>query len=138
MTYRAPMRSRLDEVAPHAGVERGLRLGLCGIGGRLDPPPHDWAEALARTEASYGERAAARLGRFAAVPDGETVWTRDAAGHFHRGMLRGPWRYDASAPAHAADLVHVRACGWVEDEPPPAVLATFARGGRNFQRIHAD
>lgn len=138
MSYRAPMRSRLDQVDEHAGVARGLRLGLCGVGGRLEPAPRDWSEALARTEATYGERMAARLRRFADVPDGSEVWTRDPAGGFHRGLLFGRWRYDETGLAHRADLVHVRHCPWREvDDPPAAVVRAFDRGGRNFQQIRA-
>lgn len=137
MTYRAPMRSRLGDVDEHAGVLRGLELGLCGIGGRLEVAPHDLSEALARTEATYGDRTAARLRRFTEVPDASEVWTRDPEGRFHRGALRGPWRYDESPAAHDVDLVHVRPCPWVEDEPPAEVRAAFARGGRNFQRVRA-
>ncbi len=126
--YRAPM---------HGSVDRALRIGVCGLPGVLDPPPHDLQEAVARTA---DERAAARLGRFAAVPDGAFVWTRSDHGH-HLGRLDGPWRYDAAATARAVDLVHVRPCRWLpepvpEDAVPAGTLATFARGGRNFQRTH--
>jgi hypothetical protein len=123
--YRAPMHSRLDGVDRWLAVERALRHGWCGIGDR-----------------DGDERTAARVRRFAAVPDGAEVWTRDEAGLFHRGVLTGPHRVDDSADAHAADLRHVRACVW-DDEPlaehqvPPAVAATFRRGGRNFQQIRA-
>lgn len=132
------MRSRLDDVPPYGGVLRGLQLNLCGIGGRLPRPPEDLDEALVRTEQLYGERAAARLRRWCEVPLGDVVWTRDDRGDMHRGILTGPWRYDASSAAHAVDLVHVRACSWqrvAPDEVPAAVQETFRRGGRNFQRI---
>ena len=48
-----------------------------------------------------------------------------------------------SAEAHAVDLVHVRPCMWraeplADDEIPPAVRHTFARGGRNWQRVNDD
>lgn len=136
--YRAPMRSHLDTVPDFAGVRRGLELGVCGIGGRLAEAPADLAEALARTEEAYGERAAARLRRWHDVPVGSTVWTRDKLGGLHRGELTGPWAYDASPAAFAVDLVHVRPCAWRQVAPPEvpdAVLETFDRGGRNFQRI---
>jgi hypothetical protein len=53
----------------------------------------------------------------------------------------GDWRYDEHPDALAADLVHVRECVWMnhpvsDAEVPPAVVLTFARGGRNFQQIH--
>ena len=137
-SYRAPMRSRLDAVAPGAGTGRGLARGLCGIGGRLDRSPLDLAEAVEATAQTYGERSAARLRRFADVPDGAAVWTRDPDGRYFRGTLGGPWHYDGSSAAYEADLVHVRPCRWAEVEPPAVpeqVLEAFARGGRNFQRI---
>lgn len=136
--YRAPMRSRSDIIPPYAGVERGLAHGLCGIGGRLDAVPGDLAEALALTEARYGDRAAARLRRWHDVPVGSTVWTRDEAGEFHVGTVTGSWTYDGSPEAELVDLVHVRSCTWravPDDDVPEAVVETFARGGRNFQRI---
>lgn len=138
--YRAPMRSRSDDVPEQAGVERGLSLQLCGIGGRLERAPADLAEALAETEAAYDLRTARRLLRFTQVPDGAVVWTRDGHGGYHRGELAGGWRYDESPGAADADLVHVRPCCWrpVDDDAvPEAVLATFRRGGRNFQAIHS-
>lgn len=134
------MRSRDDEVPRWAGVERGLRLSLCGIGGRLEEVPPSLAAAVVRTHDTSGERAARRLARFAAVLRGAEVWTRDTDDGFHRGVLTGDWRYDPAPEAAAADLVHVRSCDWTEvpdSEVPHAVRATFARGGRNFQRITA-
>jgi hypothetical protein len=121
--YRAPMRSRRDDVDPFAAVERALTLGLCGMGEADDEP------------------AARRLERFAAVPDGAFVWTRDVDGLTYLGRLAGELRRDASLEAVAVDLVHVRGCTWrqspVPDQHlPPAVTCTFGRGGRNFQQIH--
>lgn len=118
--YRAPLRSRRDDVDPAATLARALRLGLCGFG----------SDATER-----------RVERFAAVEDGALVWTRDADGLFWLGRLGGPVRYDDTAEAVAVDLIHVRPCTWcarpvTESTAPPAVVATFRRGGRNFQRIH--
>jgi hypothetical protein len=135
-TFRAPMRSRLLE-DDGAAVERALGLGVVGLGGRLSATPHDLADAVARTAAEHGERTAARLERFAAASDGDLVWTRDASGTYFRGVLAGPWRYDDAPAAVAVDLVHLRPCSWEPAAPPDAVLATFARGGRNWQRIRA-
>src|SRR5690606_5955108 len=100
LVFRAPMRSREDAVAEGAAIERALERGLCGIGGRIEPAPTNWDEAIARTDATFGERAARRLERFAAAPDGSFVWTRDAQAFLWLGRLAGPWRYDADA--HAA------------------------------------
>lgn len=135
------MRSRDDAVADDAAaVERALALGVCGIGGRLDSPPHSWADALAAVDERHGERMARRLERFAAVPDGAFVWTRDVDGMLRLGRLGGPWRYDADPEAARVDLVHVRECQWMPQpvdplDVPAAVAQTFARGGRNWQRI---
>lgn len=133
--YRAPMRSRLDEVDVTATLERALTLGLCGVGGRLAGRPRDLADAVRQVDAAWGERVARRLERFAAVPDDAQVWTRDPDGGFHHARLVGPWHYDEDPLAWAADLVHVRPCRWRPAEPPAAVLDAFARGGRNFQRV---
>lgn len=141
--FRAPMRSRDDSVPEGIAVERALERGLCGMGGRVEPPPTTLDDALAAVDARSDERTARRIERFAAVPEGAFVWTRDIDGLFRLGRLVGPWRYDASRDAAVRDLVHVRDCEWLRTAVPPAevpdpVRATFARGGRNWQRIHAD
>jgi len=123
--YRAPMRARDMDVPPGAGAEHGLDQGLVGIGpGR-------------------GDKAARMLHRFATLPEGVFVWTRDRAGRFHLGRVSGPLREDASTPARSVGLTHVRLTAWLdrafsEDEVPDAVARTFARGGRNLQRTHDD
>lgn len=140
--FRAPMRSRDPGVADGAAVDRALTFGICGMGGRLEPPPESLTEALVGMDAAYGERAASRLERFAEAAEGFFVWTRDAQGFLWLGRAGGGWRYDAAAEAIAVDLVHVRSCDWLadpvpDDRAPAPVLATFARGGRNWQRIRA-
>jgi hypothetical protein len=129
LVHRAPLRSRRDDIDPAATLERALTLGLCGFGDAVD------AADIPRWEA--------RIERFAAVPEGSFVWTRDGDGLFRLGRIDGPYRHDTSAAARAVDLVHVRDCTWaptqfIERDTPPAVVATFERGGRNFQRIHDD
>src|SRR5688500_10904903 len=117
------MRARDLDVPPGAGAEYGLARGAVGIGpGR-------------------GHRAARLLHKFATVPDGIFVWTRDRGGEYHLGRLAGELREDTSAEARAVGITHVRAAEWLgrpfrESEVPPAVRRTFARGGRNFQRTH--
>lgn len=120
--YRAPLRSRRDDVDPQAMIDRAQSLGLCGFGSDSDP-----------------ERLARRVERFVRVPDGSFVWTRDADGWFWLGRIDGPYSYDADG--ESLDLVHVRPCRWraapvAESQTPAAVVATFHRGGRNFQQIH--
>jgi hypothetical protein len=145
LVYRAPMRSRRPEVPDGAGVERALAAGVCGFGGELPPSstPRSVEAAAEALERAGGERAARRLLRFAAVPDGAFAWTRDVDGAYMLGRLDGPYRYDASPPARAADLVHVRPCRWLPApvdvaRVPAAVVAAVGRGGLNFQRIRAD
>lgn len=112
------MRSRRGDTY---AVERALSRGVCGMGEAED------------------ERAERRLERFVAVPDGSFVWTRDRAGNTYVGRITGPWRRDEDGAE--VDLVNVRDTDWitVPVDPalvPAAVAQTFARGGRNFQRIH--
>ncbi|VXC22593.1 conserved hypothetical protein [Aeromicrobium sp. 9AM] len=119
--YRAPMRSRRDDVDAGAAVVRALAIGVCGIGEADDV------------------RAERRLERFASAPVGSFVWTRDATGAVHVGRLTGELRYNAAGAD--VDLVNVRDTDWVTRPVdaalvPPAVAQTFARGGRNFQQIH--
>ncbi|MCV7154321.1 GAF domain-containing protein [Mycolicibacterium pyrenivorans] len=120
--YRAPMRSRRDDIDPQGALDRAQALGLCGFGGHDDPV-----------------RLARRIERFAEVADGSFVWTRDVDGLYWLGRLDGAYFYDADG--ESVDLVHVRPCEWrtapmAESAAPTAVVATFGRGGRNFQRIH--
>jgi hypothetical protein len=120
--YRAPMRARDRGVRPGAGAEYGLDRGVVGLG-----PGH-------------GDKAARMLHRFATLPDGVFVWTRDRAGRFHLGRLAGEMR-EADSEACALGITHVRPAEWLarsfgETEVPDAVSRTFARGGRNLQRTH--
>jgi hypothetical protein len=116
MIFRAPMRARDRDLPPGRGARYGLEHGLVGIGGATDR----------------------QVQRFADVPEGSFVWTRDEDGMYWLGRITGPCRTHAENPA---GLRHVRSATWAErpfgpDEAPPGVVATFARGGRNFQRTH--
>jgi hypothetical protein len=116
--FRAPMRAREQDVPAGVGAEHGLAHMLVAIG--------DTHEA--------------RIRRFAAAPDGAFVWTRDTDGTYWVGRITGPIR---PAERNAAGLTHARPVDWLdrpfgEDDVPPGVAATFARGGRNFQRTHGD
>ncbi|MEV7395750.1 GAF domain-containing protein [Aeromicrobium sp. NPDC092404] len=115
------MRSRRDDLPVAAAVERALAIGVCGMGAADD------------------DRARRRLDRFIAAPMGSFVWTRDADGGTYVGRLTGAWRHDPEGAE--VDLVNVRDAEWTSDPVdaalvPAAVAQTFARGGRNFQRIH--
>lgn len=119
------MRSRNDAVEPQATIDRALRHGLCGFGQLVARP-------------GERERLARRVARFAEVDEGSFVWTRAADGMFWLGRICGPYAYDDAGAS--VDLVHVRPSAWLsvpilEQEVPPAVVATFGRGGRNFQAI---
>jgi hypothetical protein len=122
--YRAPMRSGRDDVGVAETHDRAFTLGLCGFGDAAEDPRFD-----------------RRVARFTEVADGSYAWTLDVDGLYRLGRIDGPYRHDASAAAAAVDLVHVRACTWLPDPlteaaVPAAVVATFARGGRNFQQTH--
>ena len=126
--YRAPMRSRNNAFEPQPTIDRARRLGLCGFG----------QSVIRSTEQ---ERLDRRLARFTELNEGSFVWTRDTDGWFWLGRISGPYFYDADEAAAAVDLVHVRPCQWLsmpilEPDVPAAVVATFHRGGRNFQEIH--
>jgi hypothetical protein len=119
--FRAPMRARAHDAPPGAGAEHGVAHGVVGIG--------DTAEA--------------RISRFAAVADGAFVWTRDTDGMYRLGRIAGPLRPAGAEAYKAAGLTHVRAADWLDrpfgkPDVPAGVAATFARGGRNFQRTHGD
>ena len=121
--YRAPMRARDFDVPAGAGAEYGVAHGVVGIGpGR-------------------GDKAERTTHRFATLPDGVFVWTRDREGTYHLGRISGEMREERSAEARAVGIRYVRPANWLgrtfdEAEVPEAVAKTFARGGRNFQRTH--
>lgn len=122
------MRSRSDEIDPQATLERARRLGVCGFGQQV-------------RDSGEGERLDRRVARFAEVPDGSFVWTRDTDGLYWLGRIRGAYFFDADDGATEVDLVHVRPCDWsaepvLEHDVPTAVAETFRRGGRNFQQTH--
>lgn len=124
--YRAPMRSRVDDIDAGAAVDWALAAGYVGVG--VKGQPHE------------ERRTQARLRRFAEAADGSYVWTRDGDGLLFLGQIAGPLVRDRAG--EALDLVHVRPCRWHREpvDPvivPAAVSHSFDRGGRNFQRINA-
>ena len=118
------MRARDRDSPAGAGAEHRVEHGLVGIGD------------------AHGEKAGRMLQRFAELPDDTFVWTRGESAYF-LGRIAGPWRYDDSPAAHEVGIHHVRPALWLarpfgEHEVPGAVADTFARGGRNLQRIHGE
>lgn len=141
LVLRAPMRARTVDAPPGAGADRGVALGLVGTGDPLTPEPDALDEAIAAATDRHGEKAGRMLRRFAALPAGAYAWTRTSDGALRLGRITGPWRYDRTDAARAVGLVHVRDATWLPEpvadvDAPPAVPATFARGGRNLQRVH--
>ncbi len=139
--YRAPMRSRELQTSPYAGARFGVDRGLVGIGGSLDPEPEELEEAIELTAVTQGPKAARMLARFASLPEGTLVWTRTDDDAYCLGRVRGPWRWERSPAARETGIHHVRPTDWLPRElarerVPPAVAATFDRGGRNLQRTH--
>lgn len=117
------MRARDLDLPPGAGAEYGIGDGVVGIG------------------PGTGERAARLLHRFATVPEGVFVWTRDCGGGYHLGRVSGSMNEEASPSARRVGIAYTRPTRWLERvfaeaEVPARVAVAFARGGRNFQRIH--
>ena len=136
------MRARDRDAPAGAGAEHGVEHGLVGIGDALAAPPATLPDAVEAAARAHGEKAGRMLRRFAEVPDGAFVWTRGESFYF-LGRIAGPWRYDDSRAAREVGIHHVRPTHWLdrpfgEHEVPAAVAATFARGGRNFQRTHSE
>jgi hypothetical protein len=137
--YRAPMRARSVDVPAGEGADEALERGIVGIGEPLPGKPGSLEEAVTGLSERHGAKAGRLLKAFASVPEGTFVWTRSSDGWFRLGRVTGPWRYLASRTG----IAHTRPAGWLErpfgpDDVPAAVAATFARGGRNFQRIHSE
>jgi hypothetical protein len=140
--YRAPLRSRRDDIDRDETLARARMHGVCGFGGALVPPPDDLSAALESSAESYGNGFVRRVARFADIFNGSYVWTRDSDRLLWLGTLIGPYFYDSADTATELDLVHVRPCHWRttpmgEAVAPAAVVAAFDRGGRNFQQIHS-
>lgn len=135
--FRAPMRPRDRDIPPGAGADFGVAHAVVGIGDVLCPVPATVADAVT----TAGGKSGRMIRRFAHLPDGTFVWTYTSDGSYRLGRIVGPWRYDDSPRAAAIGIHHVRSTEWLEDEfdveqAPIAVGETFARGGRNLQRIH--
>ena len=131
--YRAPMRARDREVL---GADHGLAGGIVGIGDALSRVPASLDAAVTAAAAEHGPKAGRMLQAFAELPVDTFVWARASDGSYHLGRICGRWRYVDSP----VGIVHVRPAKWLErpfgeDLVPAAVAHTFARGGRNLQRI---
>ena len=141
--YRAPMRARDRDLPQFDGATHGVANDLVGIGDALAVPPKTLDEAILAAADAHGDKAGRMLARFADLPDGVFVWTQTGDDEFRLGMIDGPWRYDDSKAARAVGLHHVRPATWLPGkfgtrQTPGAVVDTFARGGKNFQRTNDD
>jgi len=135
------MRARDRDASEGAGAAHGIERGVVGIGDALVRPPATVDEAAIAAAAEHGAKAGRMVCGFAEVPDGAFVWTRVADGTYRLGRLAGGWRYDDSRQAEEVGIHHVRPTRWMDrpfgdDEVPTGVADAFARGGRNFQRVH--
>jgi hypothetical protein len=135
------MRSRQLDAPLFAGARFGIDRGLVGIGEPLELDPVGLEEALELTAVAHGPKAVRMLRRFAELPPGAFVWTRVDEGDYRLGRITGPWQWERSPAARETGIHNVRATDWLPDaydpgQVPPAVAATFARGGRNLQRIN--
>lgn len=135
------MRARSLEYGRFEGARQGVERGVVGIGEPLGTNPEDLSEAILATIDEHGEKAGLMLERFADLPEGVFVWTMTGEESFRLGKISGPWIYDKSPAARATGIRQVRPASWLPEDldlllVPRAVATTFARGGRNFQRIH--
>lgn len=149
--WRVKLNSQREDLHDQPGAWDAARAycrdaSVVGVGwGRPDvlregAPLDEVLAAVAEVErwTPAGPRAISRLAND--VVDGDLVWTRDRAGGYWLGQIRGPWRYDASEDARRWDLNNVRACAWL-DEPmrdfqvPGAVVRNFAGPGETLRRI---
>jgi len=138
--YRAPIRARSVEAGTFEGARRCVERALVGTGEPLMTNPADLEAAILAASEQHGAKAGRMLSRFAGIPEGALVWTRTGEDEYRLGRVAGPWRYDDSDEALATGICQVRPADWLEDPfeflvVPAAVTQTFARGGRNFQRI---
>lgn len=135
------MRARSLDLPPFEGARFGVARAVVGIGEVVEPAPGSVAQAAEILAATRDAKAARMLERFAGVPDGTLVWTRTDGDAYRLGQITGPWRYEDSPEALGVGIPHVRPVRWADRElrwleVPPAVVQTFQRGGRNFQRTH--
>ncbi|MDQ5893777.1 MAG: hypothetical protein QG596_38 [Actinomycetota bacterium] len=134
------MRARSFDSGAFQGSRLGTERGIVGIGEPLEAVPETLEEAVNRTAESHGDKAARMLVRFAGLPEGSLVWTRTSDDVFRLGKVIGPWWYDDSEAAGRSGIHQVRAADWIpcnfdSAATPEAVISTFDRGGKNFQRI---
>ena len=140
--FRAPLRSRLDSVDPRLATERAFRLGVCGLGGRLSVARARMTTRWRGLPRSTTSGPLAGLERFMVVPDGSVVSTGTRTACSARGC--SPGRGATTPTRRRSPLISSTFgdCDWAVDplpehRVPPAVAATYRRGGRNFQRIRA-
>jgi hypothetical protein len=75
--YRAPMRARDRDLRAGAGAEHGMAHVAGGQGRCPSTAPATLDEAVESATVADGAKAGWMLRRFAEVPEGSFVWTRD-------------------------------------------------------------
>jgi hypothetical protein len=104
--FRAPTRSCVRDAPAGAGAEFAIAHGLVGIGEGVNGRPRSIAEAILAVAQAHGEKTGRMLARFAGLPDGTFVWTRQLDGGYRLGRIGGAWRYDDSSAARQAPEPH--------------------------------
>lgn len=134
------MRARDRDAGQFEGAHYGFERGLVGIGGELSPSPANLEESVLRAADRIDPKTSRMIRNFASLPEGSYVWTQTGESEYRLGLITGPWSYDSSPKATAVGIFQVRPAEWLPvpftlKTTPLPVIDTFARGGRNFQRI---
>lgn len=134
------MRARSLDIDQFAGARHGVSNGVVGIGEPVSRKPESLSEAILLSSDEHGEKAGRMLVRFAELPPDTMVWTQTGPEEFRLGRIRGDWFHDDSLSARATGIANARPAEWLDrifgpGDTPLAVIDSFGRGGRNFQRI---
>lgn len=146
--WRTKLRSTLEGVDHTEQVEHCLKKKLIGIGwGPPDLPTGSslekvtqfiescdldgWTKNGAHTVRRFGEQA--RRNDF--------VWTRHTNGKYMLCKITGPYKFDNSKAAKAADVHQTRKVAWALEElndldVPGGVVRSFIGTGSSFSRVH--
>lgn len=148
--WRAKINSRRPDGPDWDEAKRYCReAGVVGVGwGRpyvevdADACLSEVLDEIAKNPAwKSGLSAVRQLAEVAEVAD--LVWTRDGAGNYWLGKIRGQWHFDPSEEATYWDLNNVRDCDWLTEplrdfQVPGGVVRSFVGTGASFRRIKGD